>query len=81
MEETTRIYQAIAAVSRRVNDLAERLDMYINMLYERNASNIDYLSMMSDIDLTLEEIGLIEPDNNTTEEESVELDNGTQSEL
>ena len=81
MEETTRIYQAIAAVSRRVNDLAERLDMYINMLYERNASNIDYLSMMSDIDLTLEEIGLIEPDNNTIEEESVELDNGTQSEL
>lgn len=62
--DTVQILQAINAVSKQVNDLGRRLDDCFNALHETNAGNIDYLAMMSDIDIPSED-GTIE----VTEEE------------
>ena len=51
MNETTQIYQAINAVSEKMNDVSKRLDNLINMLNNQRASDIDYIAMEMDIDL------------------------------
>lgn len=53
------ILQAIAAVSQKVNDLAERIDTGLRCAHEDNAANIDYIAMMSDVELPEKEGGAI----------------------
>ena len=54
-EQLTQIYQAINAVSQRVNDLSKRLEDYVKLNHGNNVANIDYLAMMSDIELPSDE--------------------------
>ena len=55
MDTTTQIYQAINAISQRVNEVNARLDQVMRVLSETNAANIDYLAMMTEIDIPTEE--------------------------
>jgi len=54
MDTTTQIYQAINAISQRVNEVNARLDQVMRVLSETNAANIDYIAMMSDINIPSE---------------------------
>lgn len=49
--DLTQIMQAINAVSQKVNDLGRRLDDYINSQTGQNAANIDFIAMMTDVDI------------------------------
>jgi hypothetical protein len=49
------ILQTINAVSKRVNEMGLRLDRMAHILYDKNASNIDYLSLMTDNELPIED--------------------------
>lgn len=55
MNNTTQIYQAIGAVSAKVNDLSARLDSFIHAWNERQQSDIDYIAMEMDIDLDIDD--------------------------
>ncbi len=55
MVTTTQILQAIAAVSKRVEEINGRLDSVFTILHNNNVANIDYLAMMTDNDLPSEE--------------------------
>ena len=49
--ELQRIYQAIGAVSQKVNDLSATLNQYIDALNKTTQANIDYVAMMTDVEL------------------------------
>lgn len=55
MVTTNQIFQAIAAVSEKVNDISARLDEAFNSLHDKDAANISYLAMMTENDLPTEE--------------------------
>mgnify|MGYP003398638102 CR=1 FL=1 len=56
MTTTEQIFQAIAAVSEKVNDMSGKLDEAFRLLHDENAANISYLAMMTENDLpTMEE--------------------------
>lgn len=46
---------AINNVNKRLNEISQQLDLYFNQKHEENKANIDYLSMMVDIDIPTEE--------------------------
>ncbi len=48
---TTQIYQAIAAVDGKVNDLSRKLDGFIKMLNGKTQSDVEFVAMMTDVDL------------------------------
>lgn len=49
------IAMAINDVNKRLNEISQQLDAYFNQKHEENKSNIDYISMMVDIDIPTEE--------------------------
>lgn len=55
MVTNTQIFQAINAVSKRVEEVNGRLDQVFRMLHDDNVANIDYLAMMTDTDLPSED--------------------------
>lgn len=55
MVTNTQIFQAINAVSKRVEEVNGRLDQVFRMLHDDNAANIDYLAMMTDTDFPSED--------------------------
>ena len=55
MNEITQLYQAINSLSQRLNDINKKLDNLINIVHNQSTSSIDYLSMMTDIDIPSEE--------------------------
>ena len=58
--DITQIYQAISAVSERVNDLNKRLDDYIQALNQNNRADIDYVAMMTDVEIPDKKEGNLE---------------------
>lgn len=58
--DITQIYQAISAVSERVNDLNKRLDNYIQALNQNNRADIDYIAMMTDVEIPDKKEGNLE---------------------
>ena len=58
--DITQIYQAISAVSERVNDLNKRLDDYIQALNQNNQADIDYVAMMTDVEIPDKKEGNLE---------------------
>lgn len=42
---------AINEVSKKVNDVQKRLDTFFQALHSANKADIDYLAMMSDVEL------------------------------
>jgi len=58
MDEITRLYQTINAVSQKVNDINKKLDAYINDVHNQSTANIDYLSAMTGIDIPTEDEGV-----------------------
>lgn len=58
--DITQIYQAISAVSERVNDLNKRLDDYIQALNQNNRADIDYVAMMADVEIPDKKEGNLE---------------------
>jgi len=55
MNNTTQIYQAIGAVSEKVNDLSARLDSFIRAWNEAQQSDIDYIAMETGVDLDIDD--------------------------
>lgn len=49
MDKTTAM--AINEVSKKVNDVHKRLDNFFQALHSANKADIDYLAMMSDVEL------------------------------
>ena len=49
------IAMAINDVNKRLNEISQQLDLYFNQKHKENKANIDYLSMMVDIDIPTEE--------------------------
>lgn len=49
MDKTTAM--AINEVSKKVNDVHKRLDTFFQALHSANKADIDYLAMMSDVEL------------------------------
>ena len=49
------VAMAINDVNKRLNEISQQLDLYFNQKHEENKANIDYLSMMVDIDIPTEE--------------------------
>lgn len=43
--------KAINNLSNKVNEVSERLNNLINLLTEKNKADIDYLAMMTDVDI------------------------------
>lgn len=54
MNELTKLYQTINAVSQKVNDVNTKLDKYIELVHSQSTANIDYLSAMSGINIPTE---------------------------
>lgn len=56
------VTKAIADLSKRMNELQRTLETYVNMKNASNKSDIDYIAMMSDIELPakLEEVDVNE---------------------
>jgi len=52
--DTTKIYQAISAVSEKVNDISYRLDQLIQIVNLQKQSDIDYIAMETGVDLDQE---------------------------
>lgn len=48
---------AINNVNKRLNEISQQLDAYFNQKHEENKANIDYLSMMANIDIPIEDEG------------------------
>lgn len=46
---------AINNVNKRLNEISQQLDVYFNQKHEENKANIDYLSMMANIDIPIED--------------------------
>lgn len=47
--------KAIADNNKRLNSVEQKLDAFFSMLHEKNAADIAYIAMMSDVDIEDEE--------------------------
>lgn len=47
--------KAIAATNKSLNEVARKLDSFFGALHEKNAADIGYIAMMTDVDLDDEE--------------------------
>ena len=43
--------KAIADCNKRINEVERKLDAYFNALHEKNAADIAYVAMMTDVDI------------------------------
>lgn len=51
----TQMLQSINAISLKLNDVTAKLNEVIKMLHDENAANIDYVAMMTNVDLSSED--------------------------
>lgn len=49
--------KAIADTNKRMNAVERKLDNFFSMLHEKNAADIGYIAMMTDVELDDEEDG------------------------
>jgi uncharacterized protein YdaU (DUF1376 family) len=48
--------KAIADTNKRLNAVEQKLDAFFSALHEKNAADIAYIAMMSDVDIEDEEV-------------------------
>lgn len=48
--------KAIADTNKRLNAMEQKLDAFFSTLHEKNAADIAYIAMMSDVDIEDEEV-------------------------
>lgn len=49
--------KAIADTNKRMNEVERKLDNFFSMLHEKDAADIGYIAMMTDVELDDEEDG------------------------
>ena len=49
------LYEELADVKNQVNELTQKMDAFFNAKHEDNKANIDYIAMMTDVDIPTED--------------------------
>lgn len=57
MTSDEKYMKAIADNNKRLNSVGQKLDAFFSTLHEKNAADIAYIAMMSDVELDDEEDG------------------------